>query len=180
MEKTIRYFLLIMIVTGALFAYGCFGDELFDSDVEDGTVMSEKKPVAPTPVSTPEPTPRAMPMNTENSAMMDGSTPMMEMMLAYKNGTYSAEAGYLSPAGNESISVSLTLDNDIVTAVNLVPHASNETSIKFQSAVKNAAPALIIGKKLTDIGAFSKISTSSLTLMAFNQAISSIKASAKN
>ena len=34
MEKTIQRVLLIMIITGALFTYGCFNDDLFDADTD--------------------------------------------------------------------------------------------------------------------------------------------------
>lgn len=228
MEKTIRYFLLIMIITGTIFTYGCFHDDLFKEDVgteveseavvvevedegatEEVVTTPEEPATSPQPVeeSTPavevevtaeveaeatveeSPAPKepAAPVGEQAPAPAEQPAPAEEPAPAaeetqsiYQDGVFNAQGNYFNPNGAASISVSLTLDNDVVTSLIVTPHATDETSIKFQNAVKDSASGLVVGKKLNEIGAFSKISTSSLTPNGFNQAIASIKASAKN
>lgn len=228
MEKTIRYFLLIMIITGTIFTYGCFNDDLFKEDVgteveseeaagvgeaevaEEETVATPEEPAtSPQPVEedapvvevevtteveaeatveeSPAPEEPAAPVEEPAPAPAEQPAPAEEPAPAaeepqgiYQDGVFNAQGNYFNPNGAASISVSLTLDNDVVTALTVTPHATDETSVKFQNMVRDNAPAMIVGKKLDEIGAFSKISTSSLTPNGFNQAIASIKASAKN
>lgn len=211
MEKTIRYFLLIMIITGTLFAYGCKPKELpatTNNDVPTivETITTPDPIIRPEPVvtttpeavtvtppapkttipATPKPAPAPTPSpalgvrpNTMMDTMTGNSMPMMNMMLVYKNGTYTQPASYISPQGTDNFSITLTLDNDVVTALSMAVLASGD-SRQYQDGVKNAAPGLIVGKKLSDVGAFGRISSASLTTAAFNKAIASIKSTAKN
>lgn len=242
MEKTIRYFLLVMIITGTIFTYGCFHDDLFKEDVgtevesegavevaaeeaeasddsmaeevegeaeivaeepatspqpveedtpiveveittevgAEATVEESPAPEEPAaPVAEPEPATAEQPAPVEQPAPAEEPA-VEETQSIYQDGTFNAQGNYFNPNGAASISVSLTLDNDVVTSLTVTPHATDETSIKFQNAVKDGASGLVVGKKLDEIGAFSKISTSSLTPNGFNQAIASVKASAKN
>lgn len=238
MKKTIRYFLLIMIITGALFTYGCFNDDLFKSDTdtevettetaddndgdaeevgeesEEGEVGEEDDDDDADDVSAEAKINAVVPgvvveeMVVENEAVVPGvvveemvveeeaiapedevvapaeepteEAAPAEPVSIYQDGVFSADGNYFSPAGPESISISLTLEADVVTSLTITPHATEDESVEFQSAVRDNAPALVVGKKLDEIGAFSKISTSSLTPSALNKAIASIKASAKN
>lgn len=234
MEKTIRYFLLIMIITGTIFTYGCFHDDLFKEDVgtevesevvvvevedegaaeevvttpeepatspqpveedipvvevevtteveAEATVEESPAPEEPAaPVGEPAPVPAEQPAPAEQPVPTEEPAPAAEEPQSiYQDGVFNAQGNYFNPNGAASISVSLTLDNDVVTSLTVTPHATDETSVKFQNAVKDSASGLVVGKKLNEIGAFSKISTSSLTPNGFNQAIASIKASAKN
>jgi len=55
--------------------------------------------------------------------------------MAYKNGTYSAEGSYGSPAGPEKITVKLTLVNNVVTAADVTAEAVAPISQRFQGQI---------------------------------------------
>ncbi len=95
---------------------------------------------------------------------------------AYSDGTYRAEGTYANPGGQSSITVSLTLKDDVVTDLSLKPGATG-TSLQYQNKFIGGAPDRVIGKSLNDVKV-SKVSGSSLTSDGFNQALEEIKADA--
>jgi uncharacterized protein with FMN-binding domain len=96
----------------------------------------------------------------------------------YKDGTYSADGTYISPNGQETVGVELSLSNDTVSAVNITVHPSNPNTRKFQGEFKDGIAGQIVGKKLDELKV-SKVSGSSLTSGGFNQAVEAIKAKAR-
>jgi uncharacterized protein with FMN-binding domain len=96
----------------------------------------------------------------------------------YKNGEYTAVGNYNSPGGAETVSVKVTLKDDMVTAVSLTPNATRPVSLKMQQAVAGSLNSLVVGKKLNEVS-LDKVSGSSLTPKGFNDAIAKIKVSAK-
>jgi len=99
--------------------------------------------------------------------------------LRYKNGTYVVEGPYTSPAGPESINVTVTLKDDVVTGAEVKPEATHKISVKMQGEFIAGFKAQVIGKKLDDINV-TKVSGSSLTPIGFNAAIAEIKTEAKS
>lgn len=97
---------------------------------------------------------------------------------AYADGTYEAEGSYQSPAGQESVGVSLTLADGKVTAVTVTPKATDSNSVRFQGEFKDGISSEVVGKSLDEIEV-SKVSGSSLTSGGFNEAVDSIKAEAQ-
>lgn len=96
----------------------------------------------------------------------------------YKDGTYSADGNYNSPGGPDSISVTLTLKNDIVTDANVMPHPGDGTSARYQSMFVSGYKQYVIGKDISSLN-LTKVSGSSLTPIGFDQALVQIKAQAK-
>lgn len=96
----------------------------------------------------------------------------------YKDGTYTSTGSYMSPAGDESIGVSVTIVNDTITAVKVTPEATDEESARYQSRFASGISAAIVGKKLsaTSVG---RVNGSSLTGTGFNSALARIKSQAQ-
>lgn len=97
----------------------------------------------------------------------------------YANGTYSQSGTYNSPAGVESILVSLTIQDDIVTGVNVVPNSKDETSMAFIKLFASGISSTVIGKPAEGIGQVGAVNGSSLTGAGFNKAMAGILAQAK-
>jgi uncharacterized protein with FMN-binding domain len=95
----------------------------------------------------------------------------------YKDGTYSADGNYVSPNGQETVGVQLTLAGGSVSDVVITPHPSNPNTKKFQGEFASGIKAQIVGKKLDEVKV-SKVAGSSLTSGGFNQAVEKIKADA--
>ncbi len=97
---------------------------------------------------------------------------------SYQDGTYSADGNYVSPNGNETVGVELTLAGGAVTDVKITEHPSNPNTRKYQSAFAGGISSQVVGKKLDDINV-SKVASSSLTSGGFNDAVAKIKTQAR-
>jgi len=96
----------------------------------------------------------------------------------YANGTYSASGDYQSPAGPEDISVTLIIQDDVITSATVVPQSTNDTSLNFQEKFAGGVVMEVVGMDLNELDGVSAISGSSLTPKGFNSALASIKAQA--
>ncbi|MFH5877998.1 hypothetical protein [Arthrobacter sp. NA-172] len=104
--------------------------------------------------------------------------PSSSFSAPYKDGTYSADGNYVSPNGDETLGVQLTLSGNTVSKVDVTVHPTSPNTQMFQSQFKDGIAAQVVGKKLDDINV-SKVAGSSLTGGGFNQAVELIKAKAK-
>jgi hypothetical protein len=96
---------------------------------------------------------------------------------AYADGEYSAEGEYTSPGGKETVGVSLTLTDDVITAVTVTPESTNPNGKKYQGEFADGIASEVVGKSIDDIKV-SKVAGSSLTSGGFNDAVDQIKADA--
>lgn len=96
----------------------------------------------------------------------------------YKDGTYTATSSYDSPGGAQDLTVSVTLQSDVVTATSAISGANDPEAHEYQSDFISGYKSLVVGK---DIGSIhlSRVSGSSLTSQGFNSAIAKIEAKAK-
>jgi uncharacterized protein with FMN-binding domain len=94
----------------------------------------------------------------------------------YADGQYEAVGSYGS--GPSSIGVSLMLDNGIVTAVRVIPNATDKTSLDYQKRFAEAVPAVVVGRRIDELNV-GKIAGSSGTPDGFNNAVTKIKAAAQ-
>ncbi|WP_419872810.1 stalk domain-containing protein [Candidatus Pristimantibacillus sp. PTI5] len=94
----------------------------------------------------------------------------------YVDGDYSATGQYGSLPS--SITVNVTLDDDIITNVKVTPHASNPTSLDLQRRFAEAVPAVVVGKRIDEVKV-GRLAGSSGTPDGFNAAIELIKEQAK-
>lgn len=97
----------------------------------------------------------------------------------YKDGTYTQTGSYVSPAGNETVSVTFVIDNDVVSSVTVTPQAKNETSKFYQGEFAKGVSAVVVGKKIDEVSV-GKVNGSSLTPNGFNAALAAMKGGAKN
>ena len=99
------------------------------------------------------------------------------MTTKYRDGTYSADGEYTSPAGKESVAIAVTLQNNIVTDVTFTPKATNEVSVKLQDMFAVGYKAQVVGKNIDQIS-LTVVNGSSLTPKGFEDALVKIKAQA--
>ncbi len=183
MQNTIRYGLFLLIVTGTLFA-GC-KSEVVDPEMEIPTAQELEDQTGIDTIGIDEstdeegnPTPdvdNTTPTGTDTTPAPADTTDESSM---YEDGTYTASGTYASPAGPESIAVTLTITDDVVSSVSIAKNATNPTSQNFQGLFASGISAQIVGKSLADIGNYSSVNGSSLTPNGFDSALASIKADA--
>lgn len=127
----------------------------------------------PAPISQPaaEPLPTTPPTNTGTVPPTNTGTATAS---AYKDGTYTSEGSYGSPAGNEKMDVTLTLKAGIVTDVKITPKTENPVSKNFQDKFAAGIGAEVVGKSLDSISV-DVVNGSSLTPAGFMEALLKIK-----
>ena len=96
---------------------------------------------------------------------------------SYRDGDYTADGTYSAPSGTETISVDLTLENDVVTFVTVTPHATEGNQKKFQTQFAGGISEAVLGKDIDELSV-SRVAGSSLTSSGFNDALEAIKAEA--
>jgi uncharacterized protein with FMN-binding domain len=95
---------------------------------------------------------------------------------SYADGEYTATGIYGGLPS--SITVTLRLDDDIITAVEVTPHATNLTSLDLQRRFAEAVPAVVVGKRIVEVNV-GRLAGSSGTPDGFNAAVEQIKAEAE-
>jgi hypothetical protein len=184
MQNTIRYALFLFIVSGLLFT-AC-DREVVDPDLEIPTAEEVEEATGIDTLEMDEatdedgnPVPQVEDDPEDTSSTRNGSTgsdsASAEESSVYEDGTYSADGSYTSPAGAESIGVSLIVENDIVTSVSIQNKATDANSVIYQQLFTEGISAQVIGKSLDEIGGYSSVNGSSLTPNGFDQALASIK-----
>jgi len=96
---------------------------------------------------------------------------------AYADGTYTADGSYATPESVETITVTVTLENDVITAVEVTGNPTKRESEQYQGKFIGGISAEVVGKNIDDISV-SRVAGSSLTSGGFNEAIDAIKAEA--
>lgn len=123
-------------------------------------------PAASTPASTPS---AAATGSTESGDAAATST--------YADGTYTAEGSYQTPESVESITVTVTLESDVITSVEVAGNPQKSESKQYQSEFIGGIRDVVVGKDIDEISV-SRVSGSSLTSNGFNAAIEEIKTEA--
>lgn len=114
------------------------------------------------------------------SAPADDATPSPSSGSAagdYADGSYTAEGQYQSPNGTESVEVTVTLENDVVTSVEVVSGATNPQSKFYQGQFIDGIADKVTGVDIDQLKV-DRVAGSSLTSGGFNAAIEQIKADA--
>jgi hypothetical protein len=97
----------------------------------------------------------------------------------YKNGTYTEQGDYSSPGGQETISVKLTIADDAVTAVTVKTVKADPTATQYENQFISGISKAVVGKKVDDLHV-TQVAGSSLTSQGFDDALTKIKADAKD
>ena len=106
-----------------------------------------------------------------------GDSPSGDTSASYADGSYQANGTYTSPNGSENIIVAVTLEDDIVTEVDVTTNPNNPTTEFYQSAFAEGIAAEAVGVDI-DLLDVTRVSGSSLTSGGFREAIATIKADA--
>jgi uncharacterized protein with FMN-binding domain len=93
----------------------------------------------------------------------------------YEDGEYTVDGEY--GTRGSSVGVAVTLEDDGITAVDVTPHATDETSLEFQRRFADAVPALVVGRDIDDVN-LDRVAGNSNTPEGFNDALEKIKAEA--
>ena len=113
--------------------------------------------------------------DTADEAVADTSAAPAEP--EYVDGTYTATGSYESPAGPETVGVSITLEDGMVMGVEVTPEATNPASQKFQTQFASGVADVVMGKPIEGL-TVDAVSGSSLTPEGFNAALVEIAADA--
>lgn len=118
----------------------------------------------------------------ETGAAAEGSAAAADGAAAggatYTDGEYSSTGSYQSPAGEEEVGVTLSVEGDVVTAVTVEPMPSNPTTEQYQTQFAGGISDAIVGQPLADISV-DRVAGSSLTSGGFNEAVEQIRAEAQ-
>jgi len=118
--------------------------------------------------------------STDNSSTASsGNNSPANSPSSYKDGTYTARGSYTSPGGNESVTVSITLKDNVVTASSVEEGAGDPEAREYQQDFISGYKAFVTGKDVDSIH-LSRVSGSSLTSIGFNNALNQIKNQAKS
>jgi uncharacterized protein with FMN-binding domain len=98
---------------------------------------------------------------------------------SYADGTYTAEGSYATPESVEQISVTVTLEGDVITAVEVTGDPQKRESEQYQSQFIGGIADVVVGQDIDEIQV-SRVAGSSLTSDGFNEAIETIKSEAAN
>ena len=147
-------------VVGAIALAGCAA-----SDTTAETTTEPSTGNTATPESSTTPTPAA----SASEEAASSST--------YADGTYTAEGSYATPESVETIVVTVTLDDDIITAVDVTGDPQKRESEEYQGRFIGGIADVVVGQDIDQISV-SRVAGSSLTSGGFNQAIDTIKSEA--
>jgi hypothetical protein len=173
MKKTITPLIALLILSG-LTLNACEFEPEDDHNDEaeplhdvDPRLMPQEEEEAAEEAEVEEVTPAEAPPATEETSSS-----------LYMDGTYSTVSNYNTPAGVEELGVSITVKNDIVTAVNISNMGKDEVSVKLQNLFIDGVGSLVNGIALSEISDLGPVNGSSLTPMGFNKALATLKADA--
>lgn len=108
------------------------------------------------------------------TAKADPAPTKTDATAPYADGTYTAEGGYRTPETVETISVTLTLEDDVVTDVEVVGDPVAPETTKYQGKFIAGIADVVVGKKLDELQV-DRVAGSSLTSGGFDQAVVRIK-----
>jgi uncharacterized protein with FMN-binding domain len=161
-KKTIISIAAVVVVAAGVYGVAAMSKK---SSATETAVMPATAEQTPTPVTPTTTTPVA-------------DKPASAATSTYKDGTYTATGAYRSPGGPDNIGVTVTLKNDVVASVSIVPMPHDPTSTHYQGLFASGYQQLVLGKDIDSVH-LDAVSGSSLTPIGFNDAITQIKAKAK-
>lgn len=111
---------------------------------------------------------------TDTGSSSSSSTDTGSSTATYTDGTYTAEGSYQTPESVESVSVTLTIADGVVTDVEVTGDPQARETEEYQSKFISGISDEVVGVALDDLKV-SRVSGSSLTSGGFNAAVESIK-----
>lgn len=102
------------------------------------------------------------------------------LLNTYKDGTYTANGSYRTPGGTESIDVTVSIKNQIITSVDVSDKATDEISQKYNQKFIKGISGVVVGKSITTNFAPRVVNGASITINGFDKALSAIRTQALN
>lgn len=120
-------------------------------------------------------TPAAAPTSQDTPAEQSSETvaSVSSTIATPKDVMQTKEISYMSPAGSETIKVSLTTKDGVITSVTATPLATNPISLKLQTAFAGDVSKNAVGKAIKGLKV-DTVSGASLTTAAFNEFLASV------
>jgi len=112
-------------------------------------------------------------------APSDSATDAPAGSSAYADGDYTADGSYLAPSGQETVTVTLSLEGGVVTAVSVEGHAVDPEAREFQQRFGSGIADVVVGVSLDELQV-SRVAGSSLTSGGFRAAVETIKSEARS
>lgn len=116
--------------------------------------------------------------NSSTSMTSSAGTTSTVSTGTYKDGTYQATSSYRTPESTESIGVSVTVANNVITDVSVNLSAKERDSEFYQAQFADNYKSEVVGKNINEVN-LSRVAGSSLTSNGFNSALDTIKQDAK-
>jgi uncharacterized protein with FMN-binding domain len=113
----------------------------------------------------------------DQGATGTGSTGSGSASGSYADGTYTADGAYATPESVETITVTVTLEGDVITDVEVTGDPQKSESEEYQGRFIGGIADVVVGQDIDDIQV-SRVAGSSLTSGGFNEAIEAIKSEA--
>lgn len=135
------------------------------------TDQSESTSVAPTTTSS------AGSADTSSGSTESEAAEVGTDASVYNDGTYTASGSYQTPESVETIDVTITLEGDIITAVEVSGDSQVRESQQYQSRFIGGIADEVVGKSIDEVSV-SRVAGSSLTSGGFNEALEVIKSEA--
>jgi hypothetical protein len=197
MKNTMQVLLLMMLITGTLFT-ACGSkeevvednnDELIEEEAEEEGEVQEDVEELEEEVEEATQV-RGIAEDPVEEEEVSDAPPTVSITLppaeeepeasVYADGSYTQSASYQSPAGAESLSVTLTLEDDEISAVSIGVNGISDVSEGYQNLFAGEIGNIVVGKNLEELDAVGAVMGSSLSPGGFNQAVAAIKTAAKN
>ena len=154
--KLYNTFIIIILVSFVLVVAGC------------STQVSTPNTNTPvTPGNTPIPTIKKVDMNNTNKSVAEQTQATVAALVP--DGDYTKDVSYRYHSGTETVTISVTIKDDVVTAATVTGNNPNRQSARYISAVNAALPSLVVGKRIDQINIPHQVSGSSLTSAAVKQ-----------
>ena len=158
MNRSIRTGAALAGVAGIVALAGCGAITVGASSEDDTTTETS----ASTPTA------------TESASSTDSATAAEDDASTYSDGTYTADGTYSTPESVETVSVTVTLEDDIVTSVEVTGDPQASESERYQSQFIDGIADEVVGVDIDELSV-SRVAGSSLTSGGFNAAIEQIK-----
>ncbi|MET1053515.1 MAG: FMN-binding protein [Mycetocola sp.] len=114
---------------------------------------------------------------TDDTGSADTQDSSPSTSAEYTDGNYTATGDYVSPGGQESVTVTLTLTDNTVTALEVTGSGGTPNAKRFQGEFIDNIDDIAVGKNIDELNV-SKVAGSSLTSDGFNAALEQIRTDA--
>ena len=152
-----------------LSAAGCAAAEEADTPAEAPAGSSTATSDAP--AQSPVPSDAGASGSADSGAAASGK---------YADGEYSGTGSYIPPSGtSEDVDVTLRLENNVVTELEVETSQKNPTSKQYQREFTSGVQKQVVGKNIDELDVH-KVAGSSLTSEGFNRALDAIRSVAES